>query len=260
VRRSILITIVALVSTSACGRATVTPTTPSAAPAFPAPRSSGPLGAPSRASQASHNDPGGVQVVASRGLVFDIYRRPGPGAVLVKRLDATNDWAQPLWLPVTGGFRDRQGTRWLDVQLPLRPNGSEGWVRGDDVRSRRLEERIVVDLSDHTLKRYLAHDLVGHDRVAVGSSSTPTPAGRFFVWAHVHYADPAGPYGVFALGLSGFSNVITDWTGGGRLAIHGTADPSDAGHDVSHGCVRVFNSQMRALEDVPLGTPVTIRP
>ena len=198
-------------------------------------------------------------MVASRGPAFDVYRKPGPGAVLVSRLDATNDWAQPLWLPVIGGFRDVEGTGWLEVRLPIRPNGTEGWVRGEDVRSRRLQEHIVVDLSGHLLKRYVAHDVIGRDRVAIGSPSTPTPAGRFFVWAHVSYPDRAGPYGVFALGLSGFSNVITDWTGGGRIAIHGTADPADAGHDVSHGCVRVFNPEMRALEDVPLGTPVTIR-
>ncbi len=122
-----------------------------------------------------------------------------------------------------------------------------------------MPDKIVVDLSEHTLRRYVGKELVTHERIAVGSPATPTPAGRFFVWAHVGYADPSGPYGVFALGLSGFSHVITDWTGGGRIAIHGTADRSDGGSDVSHGCVRVYNPQMRALEDVPLGTPVTIR-
>jgi lipoprotein-anchoring transpeptidase ErfK/SrfK len=203
--------------------------------------------------------PPGVQIVGARELVFEIFGRPGPGAVLEHRLAATNDWAQPLWLPVTAGFSDAKGTRWLHVRLPIRPNGSGGWVRRADVRSRRVPDKIVVDLSEHTLRRYVGKELVGHDRVAVGSPGTPTPAGRFFVWAHVGYADPSGPYGVFALGLSGFSDVITDWTGGGRIAIHGTADPSDAGTDVSHGCVRVYNPQMRGLEDVPLGTPVTIR-
>ena len=58
--------------------------------------------------------------------------------------------------------------------------------------------------------------------------------------------------------LSGFSNVITEWVGGGRMAIHGTSDPSDRGHDVSYGCVRVYNPQMKDLTDVPLGTPVWI--
>jgi lipoprotein-anchoring transpeptidase ErfK/SrfK len=44
------------------------------------------------------------------------------------------------------------------------------------------------------------------------------------------------------------------------MAIHGTIDPSHLGRDVSHGCVRVLNPQMLELRDVPLGTPVLIRP
>ena len=95
--------------------------------------------------------------------------------------------------------------------------------------------------------------------VGVGAADSPTAPGHFFVWARVP-SDPAGPYGVLALGLSGFSDVITDWVGGGRLAIHGTSHPSDRGEDVSHGCVRVFNPQMLSLADVSLGTPVWIHP
>ena len=94
-------------------------------------------------------------------------------------------------------------------------------------------------------------------RSASARPTSPTAPGHFFVWARVP-SDPAGPYGVLALGLSGFSDVITDWVGGGRLAIHGTSHPSDRGEDVSHGCVRVFNPQMLSLADVSLGTPVWI--
>jgi lipoprotein-anchoring transpeptidase ErfK/SrfK len=254
----LLIGVVALITASACGHARAPVPSASLVPALVP----SPVASPKTDSSelVSNDERSGVEVVASRELVFDVFRQPGPGAVLERRIDATNDWAQPLWLPVTASFRDAEGTEWLRVRLPIRPNGTQGWVRRQDVRTRSLPERIVVDLSDHTLKRYMAHDVVGREEIAVGAPATPTPAGRFFVWAHVRYSDPSGPYGVFALGLSGFSNVIADWTGGGRLAIHGTADPSDAGNDVSHGCVRVVNSQMRALEDVPLGTPVTIRP
>jgi lipoprotein-anchoring transpeptidase ErfK/SrfK len=64
---------------------------------------------------------------------------------------------------------------------------------------------------------------------------------------------------VFALGLSGFSNVLTDWPGGGRMAIHGTPYASNKGQMVSHGCIRVYNPDMRKLRRVPLGTPVIIK-
>lgn len=176
------------------------------------------------------------------------------------RLRATNDWAQPLSLPAVGGFVDDDGTPWYHVRLPVRPNGTLGWVRGDQVETRDLHERIVVDLSTHRLQRIAASDTIEAFSIGTGATTTPTPSGRFFVWAHVPTGDPHGPYGVYALGLSGFSDVITDWVGGGRLAIHGTDDSSDRGVDVSHGCVRVFNAQMRLLTDVPLGTPVWIHP
>jgi lipoprotein-anchoring transpeptidase ErfK/SrfK len=76
----------------------------------------------------------------------------------------------------------------------------------------------------------------------------------------VGYEDASGPYGNYALGLSGFSEVLTEWPGGGRMAIHGTSDPADAGNDISHGCVRVFNPQMARLIDVPMGATVVIKP
>ena len=110
------------------------------------------------------------------------------------------------------------------------------------------------------MTRYHEGRPIAHYRVAIGTPSTPTTPGRFFVWARVGYADVQGPYGNFAVGLSGFSRVITDWPGGGRMAIHGTSDPSVAGQDVSNGCIRVFNALMAKLIDVPMGAAVIIRP
>jgi hypothetical protein len=202
---------------------------------------------------------GGTTVVRADGPRFLLYARPGPGARRTRSLPATNDWSQPLWFPALSGFEDREGTTWFRVRLPIRPNGSIGWVRGDQVGTRVLHERIVVDLSAHRLRRVASGRTSDDVSVAVGAPATPTAPGRFFVWARVPTGDPTGPYGVYVLGLSGFSDVITDWIGGGRMAIHGTADPADRGHEVSHGCVRVYNPQMRELTDVPMGTPVWIR-
>jgi lipoprotein-anchoring transpeptidase ErfK/SrfK len=230
------------------------PSAPSAPLSMPSPTPS--IGA--TALDAPVVSAGGTTVVRATGPRFLLYAEPGPGARRVGSLAATNDWAQPLSLPALSGFVDADGTTWLRVRLPVRPNGSTGWVRGDQVATRVLHEQIVVDLSAHRLRRVAAGRTIEDLSVAVGAPATPTSPGRFFVWARVPTHDPSGPYGVFALGLSGFSDVITDWVGGGRMAIHGDADPSDRGHDVSHGCVRVFNPQMRELTDVPLGTPVWI--
>ena len=206
--------------------------------------------------------PGGPSTVVVRTLLdrFEVYRRPGSTEPIAWTLWATNPWGQPLEYPVLK-VREVDGAAWLRVRLPIRPNGSTGWVRADQVRWRTVKERIVVDLSEHTLWHYRGGRLRTTLTVAVGAPETPTPPGSYFVWAQVSYDHPNGPYGAYALGLSGFSRVLRDWPGGGRLAIHGTGDPADIGRNVSNGCVRVYNPDLlRTLRGVPLGTPVLIRP
>ena len=156
------------------------------------------------------------------------------------------------------GAKRRAGEAWYRVLLPLRPNGSAGWVRGSDVSVRRIEQRIEVDLSERVLRYYVHDRLEERFHVGVGTDATPTGTGTFYVWVKIRYASPYQPYGIAALGLSGFSPVLSEWPGGGRMAIHGTSSPTDLGNAVSHGCVRVLNDDLESLLDVPLGTPVEI--
>ncbi|GBC86576.1 Putative L,D-transpeptidase YkuD [bacterium HR12] len=156
--------------------------------------------------------------------------------------------------------RVRDGVTWLELYLPIRPNGVTGWVREQDVRLRPRHERIEVDLSRRILVRYVDGVPTDRFRVGVGAPAYPTGTGTFYVWVKVAYDPPHPAYGVYALGLSGFSPVLSDWPGEGRMAIHGTPNAADRGRAVSHGCVRVWNPDMERLVDVPLGTPVIIRP
>jgi lipoprotein-anchoring transpeptidase ErfK/SrfK len=96
--------------------------------------------------------------------------------------------------------------------------------------------------------------------VAVGSPESPTPTGHFFLVDKLDTQSASSAYGPFAFGLSGHSDVLTEFAGGdGQIGIHGTNDPSSIGNAVSHGCVRVPNDVIAQLNDlVPLGTPVTI--
>ena len=205
---------------------------------------------------------GGTLVASSRTPSLDVHAAPGTERPFMD-LDADNPWGQRLRLLVVGDADDEEGGIWLRVQLPIWPNGQEGWVSAADVRLERATERVVVDLSHRRLVRLRDGEPVDRVTVAIGAASTPTPPGRYFVWARVATGRPAGPYGSFILGLSGFSEEIepwTEWPGEPRLAIHGTDDPADVGHAVSNGCVRVLNGLLRALRDVPIGTPVAIRP
>ncbi|MEX0985287.1 MAG: L,D-transpeptidase [Actinomycetota bacterium] len=247
VRSALWITVVALVL-AGC-RSAVPVSVHAAAETSPSPSAVPSVSAETEA-------PRPVQVVRTSQDMFLVYAEPATGAP--EQLASTNDWFQPLALPVLDRRRV-DGERWFRVRLPIRPNGSTGWLRADDVRVRALHERIVVDLSEHVLRRIRDGEVVQRFRIGIGTPTYPTTPGRFFVWARLRF-DPPGVYGVGALGLSGFSDVITDWAGGGRMAIHGTGDPTNRGRDVSHGCVRVYDPQMARLTDVALGTPVWIRP
>jgi lipoprotein-anchoring transpeptidase ErfK/SrfK len=234
---------------SSAGRPTTPAATPSSAPTFAV---AGP-----KLHSALQRHIAGAPVVAARTTSFRVFESPA-GQRARRSIDAVNDWGQRLWLPVIGE-RVIANELWFRVRLPERPNGSTGWLLARDVDRSAVQDRIVVRLRRHTLTHYADGEMVRRFTVAVGKPSTPTAPGQFFVWARVGYQDTHGPYGNFALGLSGFSNVITDWPGGGRMAIHGTSDPTIAGQNVSNGCVRVFNPLMATLMDIPMGTSVVIR-
>jgi len=76
----------------------------------------------------------------------------------------------------------------------------------------------------------------------------------FPAWGENH------PYGPIAFGLPGHSDALTHFgTGDGRIAIHGTNQPSSIGADASNRCVHVPNDVDRALiQYLTIGTPVTI--
>ena len=94
---------------------------------------------------------------------------------------------------------------------------------------------------------------------AIGSAATPTPTGSFYVNQRLIPTDPSGPFGPGAVGISAFSNVLTGWTQGGPIAIHGTNAPWSIGKAVSNGCIRLPNPTLRRVFAQALaGTPVII--
>jgi hypothetical protein len=203
---------------------------------------------------------GGALVAVPREPSIAVHAAPGAERPYLQ-LDADNPWGQRLRLLVMDSATDGDAI-WLRIQLPIWPNGQVGWVAGSGVRLAEVSERVVIDVSERRLVRIRQGEPVARLPVAVGSAATPTPPGRYFVWAKVDTDRPSGPYGSFILGLSGFSDSIEPWTefpGEPRLAIHGTDDPGVAGRAISKGCVRVSNALLRHLRDVPMGTPVVIQ-
>jgi lipoprotein-anchoring transpeptidase ErfK/SrfK len=242
------------VAIGACSAAPLPPTAAPGSSQAPAPATPTPEPAPHQEQQ-----PKGSLTALSVQQDIDIWKRWAPTARPTWTFDTRNPVGEQLAMLVTGERTDDAGIDWLRILLPIRPNEADGWVHAADVHLRPVQDRIVVDLSKRSLEHFHGSKLIDRFEVGIGQPQWPTATGTFYVWAHVPQASPTGPYGVFALGLSGFSEVLTDWPDGGRMAIHGTPYASNKGQMVSHGCIRVFNPDMQKLKRVPLGTPVIIK-
>lgn len=195
------------------------------------------------------------QLVATATKAVDVL--DGPGGSPVATLAAATLFGSPTTMLVVGG---QPG--WLQVSLPVEPNGQTGWVTADSVSLAKVHHRVEVDIA--------ARELVVFDRgvellrttVAVGSAENPTPTGAVaFVTDALRTPSGESAYGPFALGLSIYSETLSEFAGGeGQIGIHGTNDPTSIGQAVSHGCIRVPNAVVTQLAEIlPLGTPVVIR-
>jgi hypothetical protein len=187
------------------------------------------------------------------------YRAPGGKELAQFGRVNVNDF--PTVFGVLGKLvRADCSVAWLRVELPIKPNGATGWIRARDVEVWPVRTRIVVDLSARRVTLFRSGRKVLATTAAVGSPATPTPTGRYYVNQRLVPTDPGGPFGPGAIGISAFSDVLTGWTQGGPVAIHGTNEPWLLGRAVSNGCIRVRNDDLRRLFDAAVaGTPVEIR-
>jgi lipoprotein-anchoring transpeptidase ErfK/SrfK len=143
----------------------------------------------------------------------------------------------------------------------VRPNGSTGWIRSDDVNLSVDYWRVRVELSAHRITVWNGDDVVHAEPVGVGTAASPTPPGEYYITDALTVPSfQRSAYGPYAFGISAHSDVYTTFGGGdGTVGIHGTGDPSSLGKDASHGCIRLSNDGITSLiHAVPLGTPVQI--
>ncbi len=186
---------------------------------------------------------------------LDVYQSPDDLEPILT-LDGTTILGTVTVLAVVTGPVDG----WAEVMLPVRPNGSTGWVSAGDVSFYVVDGEIVVDLSERILTYVVDGVEMLRTEIGVGSDHNQTPTGVYFVTDNVTLADPTGPWGPHALGLSARSDTITEFNGGdGIIGIHGTNNPGSVGGNISLGCVRLPNDMIAALHElVPLGTRVVV--
>jgi lipoprotein-anchoring transpeptidase ErfK/SrfK len=193
-------------------------------------------------------------IVATSSHRIAVYA--SPNGALLRHFSARTELGAARTFLVTG----TQGSDWLQAELPIRPNGSRGWIRTSAVTTAVTPMAIDVDRRAHVLTLLRAGVPVRTFPVAVGASATPTPTGVFFISDRLPTLAPYGPYGPYALGLSGYSDVLLTFAGAdGVLGIHGTNEDWSVGHPVSHGCIRMHNRDVSWLyRKIGLGAAVIV--
>ena len=155
------------------------------------------------------------------------------------------------------------GDEWVQVELPVRPNGARGWVRAEHFNWSTVSHHVLIDVSDRSVALYEGDTLITSTGAIVGKPATPTPAlSGFLVEKLPNHSQENGSVvlGDWILMLSFFSEALNSFGGGlPRIALHGTHIPERIGEALSNGCIRIPNNIIETIaRQAPLGTVVNV--
>jgi lipoprotein-anchoring transpeptidase ErfK/SrfK len=188
-------------------------------------------------------------------LLRPVLLRDRPGGRILRSIGRRTEFGSPRVLAVV-----EQRPGWLGVLTNHLPNSRVGWIpiTGADLIYEPYS--LHADLSERTLVVRRDGRVVRRVAVAIGRPGATTPTGRFAVTDALVIGGSGGPYGCCALALTGRQpNIAQGWTGGDRLAVHGTQSDQTMGTPASNGCLRAAEADMRWLiNNVPLGSPMRI--
>jgi hypothetical protein len=120
-------------------------------------------------------------VATIRPGVEAIWPTTEPGGDYVDlefRLTNPTFFGNSLVLMVTDRTPDGE---WLKVQIPVRPNGTEGWIPAREAGLSSHFVRAEVNLTERSVQVRDGESLIAETAAVVGKASTSTPVGTFFV-------------------------------------------------------------------------------
>ena len=196
-------------------------------------------------------------------------QKTGKWGDVIKVWETTDEALAPKW---TFGVGDESHTRlvfsvvgeqagWFQVNIPVKPNGSVGWVKADDVTTYITPYYVLIELSKRRLTACNAGVPIARESIGVGKPGTETPKGTFYLLDLLRNPKKSvAGYGPYAFGFSGFSETpaVEKIFDGGRIGMHGSSTPG-LGTGISSGCIRMTNAAITKLaKTLFLGTPVQI--
>ena len=135
----------------------------------------------------------------------------------------------------------------LSVQIITDKTNKSQTVSHNVDTEKKNSYSIFIEIEDKTL--YLLQDgkCIKKYPIASGKKGWPSPLGY---WKIISKSDWGEGFGGRWMGLN------VPW---GTYGIHGTTRESSIGRAASHGCIRMYNKDIKELYDiVPHGTPVVI--
>jgi len=125
--------------------------------------------------------------------------------------------------------------------------------------------QVIVDLGDRRVYVSQYNEVIASYPIAIGKKGWETPTGSFKIMHKEH--DPIWRHPITGAVFEGGTDSplgdrwIGFWSDGrNELGFHGTPNVDLVGAAVSHGCLRMRNSDVRMLyEQVNIGTQVLVR-
>lgn len=185
--------------------------------------------------------------------------RPAADGQLVAKVGRKTPYGGQVVLPIIKARGD-----WVAVVSPYRKNNRVAWTKVQpDAKFVAVEYSIAIRVKDRSIIVRKNGKVIRRMKAAVGQVTHPTPPGRYAVTDGLIFKKALrGPYGCCALVLSARQTKLpAHWTGGDRIAIHGTPNKQSIGLAASLGCLRVGDEASRWLvSKVPAGATVFVRP
>lgn len=190
-------------------------------------------------------------------------RAPAPGYASPSTAGAPTTvpvpWAsQFLAMPVVASVPG-----WVEVRVVASPPAPAlEWIASSGVVLTRSPYHVVVDLGITRLLLFDRSRLVMCAPAGVGTATSPTPLGSYFVGLLI--AAPPTDAGPFAIITSASSDSVTDWEQSGHAMITIAASPDApralgaTGSMRTTGSVEVSVAAEAVLRAVPLGSPVDV--
>ena len=158
---------------------------------------------PARASSAGQS----LVATAKAEGELAIYANPGdatPTSTMANPRLINNDPNAKVPLTfLVADIPEAQKCDWVEVYLPVRPNGSTGWVKSADVTLAINPTASRSPSSAFTLKVFKDDEQTEDIKVGVAADNTPTPGGLYYTTELIKTPNPGGAYGPYAFGLSG---------------------------------------------------------